>query len=131
MWPIFIRTRVRVGSRKLLWATVIGLCIVVSKVNINKSRFKAPLAKTLTGNKHFLVAHGTHYILLQAQALQNKQFCVEPKHCYPNRCNQCLGRFSGIISQSPSVSKSNQQLHVVIIRVFFINWRYIPQIPLK
>ena len=31
---------------------------------------------------------------------------------------QCLGRFLGIISRNPSVSKSNR-LHVVIVRWFF------------
>ena len=37
---------------------------------------------------------------------------------------QCMGRFLGLISQIPSVSKSNH-LHVVIFRFFFINLRYI------
>ncbi len=37
---------------------------------------------------------------------------------------QCLGRFLGIIGQDPSVSKSNR-LHIVIIRLFFIELRYI------
>jgi hypothetical protein len=39
-------------------------------------------------------------------------------------------QFLGIIGQNYSVSKSNQ-LHAVNFRFFFIDLRYVPQIPLK
>ena len=48
------------------------------------------------------------------------------KFFYPK---QCLRRFLGKIGENPSVSKSNW-LRLVIFRFSFINWRYIPQIPL-
>ena len=41
-----------------------------------------------------------------------------------------IGRFLDIIGWDPSVCKSNR-LHVDILRFFYINLRYIPQIPLK
>jgi hypothetical protein len=38
---------------------------------------------------------------------------------------QCSGRFLGIFGENPSVFKSNQ-LHVVILWLFFKDLRYIP-----
>ena len=51
-------------------------------------------------------------------------------HRRDNHSQQCLGNFLGVISQNPSVSKSNW-LHIVIFRFFFINFRYILKTPVK
>ena len=44
--------------------------------------------------------------------------------------NQCPEKILDIIDQNPSDSKPNR-LHVVIFRVPFIKWRYLPYIPLE
>ena len=54
--------------------------------------------------------------------LDNLRICMVTHFLKPN--NQCLGRFSGIIGQDPSVSKSNH-LHVDIFRLFLVKWGYI------
>jgi hypothetical protein len=58
-----------------------------------------------------------------------RSFKSSPKLCGQfNVMVSVRGDFWGIIGQNPSVSKSNNRLHVVIFWIFFINSRFIPQI---